>query len=376
MDADIAELRAALIAVAERSVAIRTACTNEESTKLYLILPVLGALGYDYTNPHEVQPEFPADFRDEQSNRADFVVVRDGSPLIAIECKRVGTALEPERGQLGAYFAALRSVRLGILTDGVRFEFFVDCENQNVMDPEPFLTLDIDAIASGTATGETFEALAMLIKARFDPDTVAEAAEFQLVRRRIRTALIAEVREPSDDFCRLILQRVGLKHLRRSAIQARYGAVIRQGFEEAIIIPVVQALRATYGTAKSSGEAEDTPTQRNMTTDRELAVYRYVCRRLAFLASDEHQFTAIERVQYRDYLGKFAVFYENVRKGRLFDFIEGGNGYDKFVFPAPIGEIVTNTMADIDEPLRNVFTMRVREIGASEAFATARALAR
>jgi hypothetical protein len=80
------------------------------------------------------------------------------------------------------------------------------------------------------------------------------------------------------------------------------------------------------------------------------------------LASDEWQFSAIERVHHRDYVGKFAVYYENVRKGRLFDFIEGDNGYDKFIFPEPFGEIMTNAMADIDEPLRATFTRRVREL--------------
>ena len=69
-------------------------------------------------------------------------------------------------------------------------------------------------------------------------------------------------------------------------------------------------------------------------------------------------------MHYKDYVGKFAVYYENIRKGRLFDFVAGDNGYDKFVFPAPFGEIVTNSMADIDEALRAVFAQRVRELGA------------
>ena len=54
------ELRAGLLAVAKRSVSIMTACSNEESTKLYLVLPFLGLLGYDYANPYEVYPEHAA----------------------------------------------------------------------------------------------------------------------------------------------------------------------------------------------------------------------------------------------------------------------------------------------------------------------------
>ena len=115
----------------------------------------------------------------------------------------------------------------------------------------------------------------------------------------------------------------------------------------------------------TSSELSDSR-QRIVTTDRELSVFRYVCRRLAFLAKDEQQYAAIERVHHRDYLGKFAVYYENVRKGRLFDFVEGNNGFDKFVFPAPFGEIVTNSISDIDEPLSSTFISRVRELGAPQ----------
>ena len=65
------------------------------------------------------------------------------------------------------------------------------------------------------------------------------------------------------------------------------------------------------------------------------------------------------------------LFYQNVRKGRLFDFIEGGNGYDKFVFPAPFGEIVTNAIGDIDGPLQKVFEARIRELDAAHLPAAA-----
>ena len=139
-------------------------------------------------------------------------------------------------------------------------------------------------------------------------------------------------------------------------------------------MPVLEALRASPQDKNVEGASPHESTQRIVTTDRELAVYRYVCRRLAFLASDEHQFSAIERVDHRDYLGKFAVYYENVRKGRIFDFIEGSNGYDKFIFPEPFGEIVTNTVADIDEPLRVTFAQRVRELGVPRTTTAAMAL--
>ena len=79
------ELRAGLLALAKRSVSIMTACTNEESTKLYLVLPFIGLLGYDYANPYEVYPQHAADVDPASRNKVDFAILRDGVPVIAIE---------------------------------------------------------------------------------------------------------------------------------------------------------------------------------------------------------------------------------------------------------------------------------------------------
>ena len=248
----------------------------------------------------------------------------------------------------------------------MRFEFFVDCDDTNIMDEEPFLTLDMESIAAGGLSAEILDALVPLTNQSFEPSAIADLAETQLIQKRLRAALVEEVREPSDEFCRLMLQRVGLKNLRRSSIRDRYQSVIRTAYEEAIVRPVVERLQMAVSARPQMIDTSSEMAQRSLTTDRELAVFRYVCRRLAYLVSDEHQFSAIEQVQYRDYIGKFAIFYQNVRKGRLFDFIEGGNGYDKFVFPEPLGEVVTNNIVDIDEPLRKTFALRIRELGMLE----------
>jgi hypothetical protein len=101
-----------------------------------------------------------------------------------------------------------------------------------------------------------------------------------------------------------------------------------------------------------------------------LAVFAYVRRRLAFLVCEEWQFNAIEDVEYKDYIGKLVVYYGKERKGRLFDYVEGADGLDKFVFPEPHGEMVTNNVLDIDAPLKAIFTQRVQEMGAMPQLAS------
>jgi|EndMetStandDraft_5_1072996.scaffolds.fasta_scaffold129563_1 hypothetical protein len=357
------ELSAELADLAKRSAHIREFCRNEESTKLCLVLPVIATLGYDLADPSEVSPEYQADFDTRHANKVDFAILRDGAPIIAIECKKAGTSLADARGQLRSYYSALPTAALAILTNGTQFEFFVDTSDPNLMDEEPFLTLDLEVVAQGKLSDDILDALMHVTKAAFDPDSIRELAHVALIRKRLRSSLVAEANAPSEDFCRCLLLRSGLKNVRKNAIERHYAPMIKAAFSEALIMPLARQLQDSLGSA--SVRVPGDIAERIVTTERELAVLAYVQRRLAFLVSEDWQFKAIEDIGYKDYIGKLVVFYGKERKGRLFDYIEGSDGFDKFVFPDPHGEIVTNNMLDIDVPLKAMFVLRVQEMGAS-----------
>jgi predicted type IV restriction endonuclease len=358
------ELRAGLCALAKRSVGLMSACGNEESTKLYLALPMLGLLGYDYSNPYEVYPEHMAHFDPNTPIKVDFAIMRDGQPVIGIECKKVGSDLSEPRAEIRTYYNALPTTRLAILTNGIVFEFFVDSVDPNVMDEEPFLTLDLDTVSRNGVSDEVLETLLYTTKDNFNPDTIAELAHVQLVKKRLRTVLVEETKTPSEEFCRFFLQKAGLKNVRKGTIERYYGPVIKSAFEEALVLPVVQRLRAD---ATPEGKFNSVNLhqigQRIVATERELAIVNYVRRRLAFLVSEDLLFNAIDRVEYKDYVGKLAIYYDKESTGRMFDYIGGADGIDKYIFPAPYGEIITSNITDIDEPLKATFTARVRDIG-------------
>jgi predicted type IV restriction endonuclease len=358
------ELRAGLCALAKRSVGLMSACGNEESTKLYLALPMLGLLGYDYSNPYEVYPEHMADFDASQPIKADLAIMRDGQPVIGIECKKVGSDLIEARAEIRTYYNTLPTTRLAILTNGIVFEFFVDSVDPNVMDEEPFLTLDLDTVARSGVSDEVLETLLYTTKDNFSPDTIAELAHVQLVKKRLRTLLVEETKTPSEEFCRFFLQKAGLNNVHKGTIERYYGPVIKSAFEEALVLPVVQRLRAD---ATPEGKFNSVNLhqigQRIVATERELAIVNYVRRRLAFLVSDDTLFNAINRVEYKDYVGRLAIYYDKEGRGRMFDYIGGADGIDKYIFPAPYGEIITSNITDIDEPLKATFTARVRDLG-------------
>ena len=358
MDETTATLRVKLAEFAKRSVVIMTACTNEQSTKFSLVMPFLGFLGYEYANPAEVFPEHVADFTASQLNKVDLAILRDGKPIIAVECKKVGADITADRGQLRAYYNALPTAKLGILTNGIVFEFFVDLLEPNIMDEEPFLTLDLETAAREGITDEVLGALACVTKSKFDPDTIAETAHVRLVQKRLRAAVYNEVQNPSEDFCRLLLKKVDIRHAAKPAIDSHYRPLISGALGDLLSARQVQ----TSTGPKSEADPADAFDQRIFTTDRETEVFDCVRQRLAFLVKDEAHFQAIEAVRYRDFIGKLKVYYCKENKGRLFDYIESRDGCDKFIFPEPYGAIVTSNLRDLDEALFATFVARVQAL--------------
>lgn len=356
------DLRARVVGFGNLLAAKRTACTNEESTKLFLILPFLAVLGYDPLNPYEVYPEHAATFDPTTANKVDFAVLRDGVPVIAIECKRAGADLANYRGQLRRYFNALRPVKLGILTNGIVWEFFVDSDDENLMDEEPFLTLDLEAIAGVGIGDEMLNAVASITKASYEPTAIAEMAHVLLVQKRLRLAVAQELRAPSIDFCRSLLKKIGEKNLQERTIRGRYEPMVKSA-----IVDVVQGQATQRSTAHQEPDASPSD-PRVVTTERELQIFAYARHRLAYLVSDERCYRAIQQMLYKDYIGKLVVFLEFKQKGWLFDYLEGSDGCDKFIFPDPFGKITTRNLLDIDAPLKAVFERRVLELTGERAF--------
>ncbi|MBB4016790.1 hypothetical protein GGR16_001819 [Chelatococcus caeni] len=364
------DFRQKLTLFATRAVELAPRCANEESTKLFLILPFLSVLGYNCQDPHEVCPEHSADFSDKYKNKVDFAILKKDQPVIAIECKCCGSALKDERGQLRAYFNAAPTVKMGVLTDGIVYEFYADSDEPNMMDQSAFLIVDLRQISKGKLEDSVLDGLIGLQKNSFDPENIGAEAKRKLVFQSIVQQLTALSEAPSEPFTRMLLQSAGLSHVRAKAL-TEYQDIIRSAFREFINLRILKRLDLpTKETEKPSGEpivVDNSPSmskieERIITTDSEIAIFNYTKQRLAFLVKDEKLFREIERINYKDYQGKFVVFYRRERKGRLFDFIEGDTPKFRFSF-GDAGEITTDDLTDgkIDAALLAAFLKRVEE---------------
>ncbi len=176
---------------------------SEEATKHALVLPFLQSMGYDPFNPEEIIPEYTADFGTKQGEKVDYAIMRDGSPVILIECKKVGDPLDAQRAsQLGRYFH-LTEARIAILTDGVRYLFFSDLEQDNLMDQTPFLQVDLSSLESGIHRN-----LRHFAKDTFDVEEACEAAANLKYIHGMQDFLEAAYVDPPDEFVRMMARNV------------------------------------------------------------------------------------------------------------------------------------------------------------------------
>lgn len=355
----------------ERMIGISTRCSNEEATKLFLVLPLINFLGYDTMNPDEVCPEHNADFSDKYKNRVDFAILKNSSPVIAIECKALGTELKDDRGQLRSYFNAAPTVKMGVITDGMTYEFYADSDEPNMMDSNAFLSFDLHEIAKGKIEDSVIEGLKSLQKSNFDPENIGAEAKRKLIFQNLVQQIEILAKNPSEPFVRILLQGIGLSNIRSKAL-SEYTDLTKNAFGEFINLKILQRLDLP----SKDKELEKVPnvvepidleiipskdTDINP-SDIELEVFEYTKKRLAYLSDNDDLYKAIDEIEYRDYKGKFIVFYGKERAGRLFDLYENKDYRYKFDFGEGAGgEILTNNLRDIDSFLLNIFKLKVSD---------------
>lgn len=218
--------------LAELSDKIRQSQTHvqtEQATKSAFIMPFLQLLGYDVFSPLEVVPEFTADVGIKRGEKVDFAILREGQPVMLIECKCCAATLDAGKcSQLFRYFHTLPTARIGILTNGVRYLFFTDLDKPNVMDQRPFMEFDLLA-PDKTLIPE----LLKLTKANWDMAATLSAATELKYTRALKTVLAAELQTPGEDFVRLLANKVYEGTL-TAKVREMFASLVRKAFQQLV----------------------------------------------------------------------------------------------------------------------------------------------
>ncbi|RYZ22137.1 MAG: restriction endonuclease [Chitinophagaceae bacterium] len=188
--------------LSERVSKLKDQIQTEEATKNAFIMPFIQAMGYDVFNPLEVVPEFIADIGIKKGEKVDYAIIKDGHPIMLVECKHWSADLNPHNSQLFRYFHTTKA-KFGILTNGINYRFYTDLVETNKMDEKPFFEFRIDEMKD-----VQIEKLKEFSKSNFNIESIINTASELKYMSELRNLIHKELGEPSDEFARLFAKSV------------------------------------------------------------------------------------------------------------------------------------------------------------------------
>lgn len=214
--------------LSSKIVKMRGVIQTEEAAKMAFVAPFINILGYDIFNPTEVVPEFICDVGMKKGEKVDYAIMKDGEPIILIECKPIGASLTVESAhQLFRYFVVTKA-RIGIITDGIHYRLFTDLDEPNKMDDKPFLEFNVLEEQESYASE-----LKKLSKSLFDLDEIINSAGELKYTREIKKILLKELQAPSEDIVKIIAGQV-YKGVKTGKVIQQFTDIFKRAFQQFI----------------------------------------------------------------------------------------------------------------------------------------------
>lgn len=283
---------------------------TEEATKNALVLPFIQMLGYSVFDPTEVVPEFTADVGNKRGEKVDYALIKDGNPIVLIECKKYGANLaESEMHQLMRYFTVTDS-HFGVLTDGIFYRFFSDLDQPNVMDPKPFFEFNMLDF-----TENEVDELKRFTKAAFSQEETLEAAATLKYTQGMKQVLARQLNSPDEEFVRWLAKQVYSQNF-TAAARERFTDLVRQSLREFIDDRIDARLKSALArdTGDETKEVEDAPAEEiadAIKVGREVVTTREEMEGFEIVRSILEGTVDPERVHIRDRQSYCAVMLDN-----------------------------------------------------------------
>jgi len=175
---------------------------TEAATKMAFIVPFIKALGYDTSNLAEVVPEYTCDAGIKKGEKIDYAILKDGEPIILIECKHWRQNLNLHGGQLLRYFHVSKA-KFAILTNGIEYLFYSDLVAPNKMDEKPFLEINFERL-----NDDIIEDVKKFHKSYFDLEAISIKARDLKYKNELKAAIKTEMENPSENLVRVLAKQV------------------------------------------------------------------------------------------------------------------------------------------------------------------------
>lgn len=278
---------------------------TEEATKNAFVMPFINCLGYDVFNPLEVVPEFIADIGIKKGEKVDYAILKDGAPIILVECKHWSADLDPHNSQLFRYFHTT-TAKFGILTNGIFFRFYTDLVEPNKMDEKPFFEFRIDDMKE-----VQIEKLKEFHKSYFSLDSIINTASELKFMSELRTMIIKEISEPADEFTRYFAKAVYPSNVTPKVLD-QFRGLVKRSFHLYINDAINERLKSALATDQQKTEEIEkeelttaTPEESKVQTTAEEMEAFYIVR--AIMCAK----LKVTRVAYRDQQSYFGILLDD-----------------------------------------------------------------
>jgi len=300
------ELKDSLNNLAERAGKMKANLLTEEATKNALIMPFIQALGYDVFNPMEVVPEMDCDLTKKKGEKIDYAIMKDGEPIIVIECKHWQQPLDLHKAQLSRYFVASKA-KFGILTNGISYRFYTDIVQTNLMDDVPFMEFNLESIRE-----IQIESLKKFTKENFNVDSIMSSANELKFMSELKKSIKEIMENPNPDFVKSIAKNIYSGKFTESVIN-QFTELVKKAAASYLNDKIAERLNIAVKTAaeeekKVDNQVVEIPGAKKdieiITTEKEIEAYYTI---KAILRKK----VAADRIVMRDAQSYCAILFDN-----------------------------------------------------------------
>ena len=301
------DFRDSIKQIAEKADKLKGNLPTEEATKNALIMPFIKALGYDVFNPLEVLPEMSCDIGTKKGEKIDYAILKDGEPIMLIECKHWAQELNLHDNQLLRYFHVSKA-KFGVLTNGIAYRFYTDLSEPNKIDEKPFLEINMLDLKD-TQTEE----LKKFHKSYFDTEKILSSASELKYLSEIKARLSTEFSDPSIEFVKFISKGIYNGMFTQKVIE-QFTSLVKRSVSSYINDIISERLKAAMENENEkqgqkeepeSGKEKTEQTKTIETTDIEMNGY-YIIKSIL------RAVIPVDRIVYKDNKDYFSVNIDNM----------------------------------------------------------------
>ncbi len=277
------------------------ASKDETQTRDNLIHHFLNILNYKKIDHYT--HEYYADMADKKNRRVDIAItLGKKDPVMLVECKSVTANLNDNHfRQLNEYCLYTPSAKIGILTNGVIYNFYaIDTKQKKGLNSKPFFVFNLLNYETSDV-----EKLALFNLSNLEIKDILSEAEDIYFLDEFDTAFYQTLALPNDDLAKLIFKNMGGQRSTDKVLTQ-----IKQLVNSVSIKTALEKVIKKEIADSNSGI---------ITTDEEIKAYNVVKTILAM--SSKIKEPQLARIGFRDMKNKFAIIVDENQTKNICSFI-------------------------------------------------------